>query len=303
MTRGAACCVASSCTASTRQQNLWQRLLDWLGRLFDRASGTASGASWFTTFVTLLVGALLLTGLLVVLSRLRRDRRQRARPTALLPDDRPAAAELRRRAEASYAEGRHEEAVVDGFRALAARQIERGRLDDQPGATAHEVAAPRRVVPTGGPRVGHTADLFDATLYGDRPATPDDAGAVLGSTTPWRVPDERPRPHRTTVLVVLAVLVTVALTAWLGRKDQTYAGALDPRTPTATARRPWPGCSTGRGSRSTWCARPPRSTRPRPTPRPWSWSPERTGSGARRRGDCSRTRETRDSWWWRPARS
>ncbi len=162
------------------QQNLWQRLLGWLGRLFDRAVGTASGVSWFTTFVALLVGALLLAGLLVVLSRLRRDRRQRARPTALLPDDRPAAAELRRRAEASYAEGRHEEAVVDGFRALAARQIERGRIDDQPGATAHEVAALLAAsYPQVGPRVGRTADLFDATLYGDRPATPADAGAVL----------------------------------------------------------------------------------------------------------------------------
>ncbi len=162
------------------QQHLWQRLLDWLGRVFDRAVGTASATSWFTTFVALLVGALLLAGLLVLLSRLRRDRRQRTHPPALLRDDRPAAAELRRRAEASYAEGRHEEAVVDGFRALAARQIERGRIDDRPGATAHEVAAALAAsYPQVGPRVGRTADLFDATLYGDRPATPDDAGAVL----------------------------------------------------------------------------------------------------------------------------
>jgi Domain of unknown function (DUF4129) len=162
------------------EEHLWQRLLGWLGRLFDRAVGTASGVSWFTTFVALLVGAALLAGLLVLLSRLRRDRRQRVHPTALLPDDRPAAAELRRRAEASYAAGHHEEAVVDGFRALAARQIERGRIGDQPGATAHEVAAQLAAsYPQVGPRVGRTADLFDATLYGDRPATPDDASAVL----------------------------------------------------------------------------------------------------------------------------
>jgi hypothetical protein len=163
------------------QQNLWQRLLDWLARLFDRGVGAASGTSGVTTFVTLLIGALLLAGLLVLLSRLRRDRRQRLRPAALLPDDRPGAAELRRRAEASLAEGRHEEAVVDGFRALAVRQIERGRLDDSPGATAHEVAARLAAsYPQEGTRVGRTADLFDATLYGDRPATRDDASAVLG---------------------------------------------------------------------------------------------------------------------------
>ena len=162
------------------QQNLWQRLLDWLGRLFDRAVGAASGLSWFSLFVALLIGVLLLAGLLMVLSRLRRDRRQRVRPAALLPDDRPSAAELRRRAEHSLTEGRHQDAVVDGFRALAARQIERGRLDDQPGATAHEVAARLAAsYPQEGTRVGRTADLFDATLYGDRPATRDEAGAVL----------------------------------------------------------------------------------------------------------------------------
>ncbi len=132
-------------------------------------------------FVTLLIGALLLTGLLVLLSRVRRDRRQRLRPEPLLADDRLPAAELRRRAEASLAEGRHEAAVVDGFRAIATRQIERGRLDDQPGATAHEVAARLAAsYPEVGPRVGRSADLFDATLYGDRPATRDDAAAVLG---------------------------------------------------------------------------------------------------------------------------
>ncbi len=163
------------------QQDVWQRLTDWLSRLFDRSVGAASGVSGVTVFVTMLIGALLLTGLLVLLSRVRRDRRQRLRPAAVLTDDRPPASELRRRAEAWLAQGRHEEAVVDGFRAITTRQIERGRIDDQPGATAHEVAARLAAsYPEVGPRVGHSADLFDATLYGDRPATRDDATDVLG---------------------------------------------------------------------------------------------------------------------------
>jgi len=162
------------------QQNLWQRLLAWLGRLFDSAVGAASGLSWFTLFVSLLIGALLAAGLVALLSGQRRDRRQRIQPPALLVDQRPAAHELRRRAEASFAQGRHGEAVVDGFRALAARQIERGRIDDQPGATAHEVAALLAAsYPHEERRVGRTADVFDATLYGNRRATPDDASAVL----------------------------------------------------------------------------------------------------------------------------
>lgn len=163
------------------EQNLVQRAVAWLGRLFDRGVGAASGTSWITVFVTMLIAALLLAALLVLLSRLRRDRRRRQRLPALLTDDRPSAGELRRRADASLAAGRHEEAVVDGFRAIATRQIERGRLDDEPGATAHEVAARLATsYPDEGPRVGRSADLFDATLYGDRPASRDDASAVLG---------------------------------------------------------------------------------------------------------------------------
>ena len=163
------------------EQNLWQRLVAWLGRLFDRSVHAASSSPSITVFVTMLVVALLLAGLLVVLSRLRRDRRRRqVRTGALLTDERVSAAELRRRAEASLAEGRHTEAVVDGFRAIATRQIERGRLDDEPGATAHEVAARLAAsYPEAAPGVGRSADLFDATLYGDRPATGDDARDVL----------------------------------------------------------------------------------------------------------------------------
>ena len=162
------------------QQDLWGRLTDWLSRLFDRSVGAASGVSVVTVFVTMLIGALLLTGLLLLLSRLRRDRRSRLRRAPILSDDRLPATELRRRAEAWLAQGRHEEAVLDGFRAIATRQIERGRLDDQPGATAHEVAARLAATyPEVGSRVGRSADLFDATMYGDRPATRADATDVL----------------------------------------------------------------------------------------------------------------------------
>lgn len=163
------------------QQHLWQRLLAWLGRLFHGSVHTASGSSWVTVLVTMLLFAMIVTGLALVVSRVRHGRRERTRPAALLPDDRLSAADLRRRAEASLAEGRHAQAVVDGFRALATRQIERGRLDDQPGATAHEVAARLAAsYPEQGPRVGRSADLFDATMYGDRPATREDATGVLG---------------------------------------------------------------------------------------------------------------------------
>ena len=100
---------------------------------------------------------------------------------AVLTDEVVTADELRARAEAALEAGRFEEAVVEGFRAVAVRQVERGRLSDTPGATAHEVAEAlargvrrdRRTACTG------SARLFDEVLYGDRPATREQAGSVL----------------------------------------------------------------------------------------------------------------------------
>jgi hypothetical protein len=162
------------------RQHVLQRLLAWLGRRLEGGVGAASGTGWVTTFVTMLVGALLVVGLVLILSRVRRDRRERAGARVLLPDNRPTSSELRRRAEDALATGRYADAVVDGFRALAVRQVERGRLQDLPGTTAHEVAASLATsYPPHGDRVGRTADLFDATLYGAHPAGPQDAAAVL----------------------------------------------------------------------------------------------------------------------------
>jgi Domain of unknown function (DUF4129) len=162
------------------RQHVLQRLLDWLWRQLQGGVGAASGASLVTTMVTMLVAALMVTGLVLLLSRVRRDRRARASAAAVIPQDGPSADTLRLRAEAALGDGRYADAVTDAFRALAVRQVERGRLHDQPGATAHEVAVTLAAsYPGHGDQVGRTADLFDATLYGDRPAGPDDATGVL----------------------------------------------------------------------------------------------------------------------------
>ena len=162
------------------RQHLFQRLLGWLARRLDGGVGAASGSSWATTLATMALVALLLVGLAWLLSRVRRDRRRRAEAEALLPEHHASAAELRRRAEAALREGRHDAALVDAFRAVAARQVERGRIDDQPGATAHEVAGRLAATyPAHGSRVGRTADLFDATMYGHRAASHEDAADAL----------------------------------------------------------------------------------------------------------------------------
>lgn len=161
-------------------QHLLQRLNDWLSRLFDRSIGSAAHSSPLVVLALMVLGALIVVGLALLVSRVRRDRRPRAARAGVLTDERPSARDLRARAEAALAAGRLDDAYVDAFRALAARQVERGQLADQPGTTAHEVALHLAATfPGEQSRVSHAARIFDATLYGDRPVTPDDAAGVL----------------------------------------------------------------------------------------------------------------------------
>lgn len=161
-------------------QNLLQRFLDWVGRQVDKGVDAASGAPPLSTlaFMLILVG---LVGLIVWLaSRARRTARTREEGGAVLTDEVVTADELRARAEAALSAGRHEDAVVDGFRAVATRQVERGRLANAPGATAHEVAvALGTEFPHLRDRVVGGGALFDAVLYGDHPATAAQAAAVI----------------------------------------------------------------------------------------------------------------------------
>ncbi len=161
-------------------QNVVQQLVDWLSRQIDRGITAASQAPPLSTFAAMLVLLLLVAGLGWLLSRARRTARATETERAVLTDEHVSAAELRSRAERALAEGRHADAVVDGFRALTVRQVERGRLDDAPGATAHEVAGSlSSAYPHQRSRVDGSARLFEAVLYGDRPATRDQASGVL----------------------------------------------------------------------------------------------------------------------------
>ncbi|WP_340537050.1 DUF4129 domain-containing protein [Nocardioides sp. GXZ039] len=161
--------------------DLLQRLLDWIQRQID---GTVDGASsippltWFA--ITFLVVALMVAAAFLISRARGTARRKGVEQRAVLSDEIVTAAELRARAERALAEGRNAEAVIDGFRALARRQIERGRLDDVASITAHEVAAALATeYPERRERTAAGADLFDAVMYGERPATREQALAVL----------------------------------------------------------------------------------------------------------------------------
>lgn len=162
------------------EQDLVQQVIGWLMRLLDSGIRAASATPPLSTFAAMLVFLLLAVGLGWLLSRARRTMRRASPPVAVLADDGLTAAQLRARAEAALTEGRHAAALVDGFRALAVRQVERGRLEDLPGATAHEVAgALGSAYPEQRQRVDGSARLFDLVMYGDRPASADQAADVL----------------------------------------------------------------------------------------------------------------------------
>jgi hypothetical protein len=160
--------------------NLFQRLVTWLQRLLDRGVDAAVDLPPLQTFAAMLIFVLLVAALVWLASKARLNARAPREERSVLTDEEITAAGLRSRAEAALAEGRHEDAVLNAFRALAARQVERGRLDDNPGATAHEVAGVlARAFPERRQRVDGAAALFDSVLYGDRPATREQALDVL----------------------------------------------------------------------------------------------------------------------------
>lgn len=162
------------------EQNVLQRILSWVERQIGRGLDAAAEAPPLSTLAAMVIFVGLVVLVAWLLSRARRTARSAEEDRAVLGGEVVSADELRARADAALADGRHEDAVVDGFRALTVRQIERGRLSDTPGATAHEVVlALGAEFPLLRARVETGGTLFDAVLYGDRPATAEQAASVI----------------------------------------------------------------------------------------------------------------------------
>lgn len=156
------------------------RLVRWLDRLVSSTIDAASGSSGMTTAAAFLVVLLLVGGVLFLASRARRTATGRASSSPALTAEVVSADELRARAEAALTAGDPAGALVDAFRASAVRQVERGRIEDLPQATAHELAdALVTVFPEHRGAVLRAADLFDGVLYGERPATTAQAAELL----------------------------------------------------------------------------------------------------------------------------
>lgn len=166
-------------SATYHQTSLLDRLVTWVqDRLADAAS-SSTDLSGAPTVVTVVV-ALLVVGLIAwVLPRIRRERSTRRLDGAVLEDPRMTAAQYRERAAAARRAGRHADAVLDSYRAIARDMSDRTLLDDAPGLTAHEVSvAVARAFPARSGELSRAADLFDTVRYGSGTAGPQDAEAV-----------------------------------------------------------------------------------------------------------------------------
>lgn len=161
-------------------QNVLQEIVRWLSRKVGSGLDRASTAPPLSTFMAMVILVALVAALVWLVSRARRTAQGHEQRQTVLTDEVVSVDELRARADAALEAGRFEEAVVEGFRAIAVRQVERGRLVDAPGATAHEVAdALAREYAAMADDVHRSARVFDEVLYGHHPATREQAAAVL----------------------------------------------------------------------------------------------------------------------------
>jgi hypothetical protein len=156
-------------------QSAFRWVVDTLGQLLDGAQRLAGLSPLLTAVVAVAVVALLAW----VLPRLRREPAAAVVAGGVLESLTVTASDYRALAAAARREGRHDDAVLDGFRAIARDMSARSLLDDAPGRTAHEVslslASP---FPDHAQRLAEVADLFDAVRYGHRHATAEHAAQV-----------------------------------------------------------------------------------------------------------------------------
>jgi Domain of unknown function (DUF4129) len=150
-------------------------IVDHVRALLDGAGNLAGVSPVITVLVALVVVALLAW----VLPRVRRESAADASDGAVLEDLTITSRTYRDRAAQAFADGRYDDAVLDGFRAIAKDMSDRTLLDDAPGRTAHEVSlALAPPFPDHADRLAQAANMFDAVRYGHRSATAEQAGEV-----------------------------------------------------------------------------------------------------------------------------
>jgi hypothetical protein len=178
------------------RQGLLERFLGWLGDVWNGLQDAALGASPLTAGAAVLVVVVLAVLVAVVVARVRREPSGDGRggPAPLLGAG-ASPEQHRTAAEQALADADHDRALVEAFRAVASRAVQRGLVEDRPGVTAHELAVGLGpVFPRHADDLAAASALFDRVFYGHRPATADGARSVLDLDEALRL--ARPGPDR-----------------------------------------------------------------------------------------------------------
>lgn len=161
------------------QDSMLERLAQWLADLWHRFFDVSLGGGG--PAVLLVVVIVLIVALLVwLLPKVRRERRSADAGAAVLEDPTLTADDYRARASSARSDGRHDDALLDAFRAIAVSMSARTLLDGAPGSTAHEISlALGPTFPAHAGTLRSAADRFDAVRYGGEHATPGQADEML----------------------------------------------------------------------------------------------------------------------------
>lgn len=147
-----------------------EKVLDWIGKLLDRASGATPGGG-----LGLLALVLAVAVAVVVVIRLGPLRRPQSAAGGL---DVPAAVtadQLRAEADRLAGQQQFSEAVRARLRAVVRLLEDRTLIEPRPGRTAYEVARDAgAVAPPLRPALEGAATTFSEIWYGGRPGTADD---------------------------------------------------------------------------------------------------------------------------------
>lgn len=158
--------------------SLLQRVLDWLGSWFHGGGSGSGPPPGLVAGVVLLVLAI---AVVVLLRRVRPESAHRNRAPEGVFDSPPLSARgYRRRALSAVERGAWDDAVLDGYRALAADAAERGVLVLTPGLTTMELElAIASAHPQEHAAVEAAAHVFDRVRYGGQHADREAATALL----------------------------------------------------------------------------------------------------------------------------
>lgn len=173
------------------EQNLVDRVMEWLANFFDGLFKIGSGSSPVLLAAVVLGVIAVIVGVSLLVAGPIRRRRRLTQSAQVLADEDRSTQELRASALNLAGAGQWRLAVLDLFRALVRSLEDRAILDERPGRTAEEAAraAAERFPALAGDLAG-AGQMFDAAFYGERDV--DQAGfdwmrdveARVGATRP-----------------------------------------------------------------------------------------------------------------------